>query len=159
MLWVVSHSRVGWINRTRTTLRMISAFSWKSSPFKLHDAFFDAYAHLKRTRKKGPGFNYMIKLPLLSNFFWPLMRRQGLFHGWDRYISNLSDILWPHWNDNQQERLTQFQKLPNKLIACPPLFNSLRKNFRLPRMVLTILNLFWQTSHQSSFPEVYMVRE
>ena len=62
-------------------LRMHSVFSSLSPLLKLHAVFHDAYGHLCPSRRKGPGYNYVINLPFLFsflNYFW-LCHMTGLF--------------------------------------------------------------------------------
>ena len=69
------------------TLRMQSVLSSLSSLFNLHAVFHDAYGHLYRTRRKSPGYNYVINLPFLPNYFW-LGHLTGLFFFFILRITN-----------------------------------------------------------------------
>ena len=59
-------------------LRMHSVLSSLTPLFNLHAVFHIAYGHLYRTRRKIPGFNYVINSPFLPNYFW-LGHLTGLF--------------------------------------------------------------------------------
>ena len=69
------------------TMRMHSVLSSLSPLFKLHAVFHDAYGHLYRTCRKGPGYNYVINLPFLPNYFW-LGHLTGLFFFFILRITN-----------------------------------------------------------------------
>ena len=69
------------------TLRMHSVLSSLSPLFKLHAVFHDAYGHLYRTRRKSPGYNYVINISFLPNYFW-LGYLTGLFFFFILRITN-----------------------------------------------------------------------
>lgn len=52
------------------TLRLHSLLSPLSSILKIHAVFHDAYGHLYRTHKKGPGYTYALPYSCLPNYFW-----------------------------------------------------------------------------------------
>ena len=66
---------------------MQSVLSSLSSLFNLHAVFHDAYGHLYRTRRKSPGYNYVINLTFLPNYFW-LGHLTGLFFFFILRITN-----------------------------------------------------------------------
>ena len=45
------------------------------------------------------------------------------------------------------------------MTACLPLSDTLRINFEFPQVVPEPMNHFWQTPQQSSYPNIFLVRE
>ena len=75
----LSHTALwGGIIGSSMTLRRHSVLSSLSPLFEMHAVFHDAYGHLYRTGRKSPGYNYVINLPFLPNYFW-LGHLTGLF--------------------------------------------------------------------------------
>ena len=52
------------------TIQTHSLLSPLSSILKLHAVFHDAYGHLYRVYKKGPGYTYALPLSFVPSFFW-----------------------------------------------------------------------------------------
>ena len=77
----------GGITGPGMTLRMHSLLSSHSPLFKLRAVFHDAYGQLYRIRRKDPGYNYVIHLPFLPNYFW-LGPLTGLFFFFILRITN-----------------------------------------------------------------------
>ena len=69
------------------TWRMHSVLSSLPPFFKLHAVFHNSYGHLYRTRRRSPGYNYVINLPFLPNYFW-LGHLTGLFFYFILRITN-----------------------------------------------------------------------
>ena len=52
------------------TTRLHFLLSYFSPLFKIHAVFHDAYGHLFRAYKKGPGYNYIWSFRWFPNYFW-----------------------------------------------------------------------------------------
>ena len=112
------------------TLRMHSALSSLSPLFILHAVFHDAYGHLYRTSRKDPGYNYVINLPFLPNYFW-LGHLTGLFFFFKLSITNSQSF---RYFVSAIKRISTKAVEPNlKQNDClPPFVSHLALKFRIP---------------------------